>query len=141
MRCPRIPGPRAELPERELDVTREIELDDAVGEAIDSPHMLVGAHQHAVRRDARPLLEELAVDIEHLNTAVASIGDEDARRRAADSNAVRCVELARPGASASPLQERLAALVELHDASVAVPVGDEKGAIRQPVDHRRTPEA
>ena len=36
MRRPRVSGPRAELTERELHVACEIELDDAVGEAVDS---------------------------------------------------------------------------------------------------------
>src|SRR6185436_2333057 len=104
MRGPRIPWPRAELSERELHVTREIELDDAIGEAVHRPHVLVGAHQHAVRRDARPLLEELAVGIEHLDAAVAAIGYEYARRRSADRDPMRRVELSRAGASAAPLQ-------------------------------------
>src|SRR5438876_11489602 len=122
MRRPRVPGPCPELPERELHVSGQVEFDDPVGEASESPYMLVCAHQHAVRRDAGPLLEELAVDVEHLDAFVSAIGDEDARRRAADGDAVRCIELARPSTSAPPLQERLAGLVELHDAGVAVAV-------------------
>src|SRR5262245_45073461 len=137
---PRVSGPRAELTERELHVTCQIELDDAVGEAVDGPHVFVSAHQHAVRRDPRPLLEELPVGIEHLDAAVAAIGHEDARRRSADGNAMRRVELPGTRAAASPLQQRLAGLVELHHARVAVSVRDEERAVRQPVDHRRTTE-
>src|SRR6185503_5373680 len=44
MRCPRVPRPPPELPERELVVTREIELDDPIGEAVHRPYVLVGAH-------------------------------------------------------------------------------------------------
>src|SRR5262245_2367145 len=103
MRRPGVSRPRAELTERELHVTGQIELDDSIGEAVDRPHVLVRAHQHAVRRDTRPLLEEFTVGVEHLDTAVSPIRDEYARRRTADGDAVRGVELTRASALAPPL--------------------------------------
>src|SRR5712691_10900643 len=134
---PGISGPGAELPERELQVSQEVVFDHSLGNRVVGPDVLVRAHDHGVRRDVRPLVEELAVLVKHLNAPVRSIGNKDVVVSAAHGDSVRGVELTRGRALAPPLQQNLSVLVELHDALIAVAVGDEEALVRQPVDECR----
>src|SRR5262249_11116751 len=77
--------------------------------------------------------------IEHLNTAVPSVGDIEAAIPV-DRDRVYRVELAGPGARRSPGHEKLPVSVELDDARVRVAVGDVEGAIGKPGDIRRPAE-
>ena len=121
-------------------MTREVELDDPVGEAVHRPHMLVRAHQHAVRGNAGHSSRNLPFTS---NTWMRRFPRSETKTRggAADRYAVRRVELTGSRPSAPPFQERLSRLVEFHDARVSVAVRHEERAVRQPVDHRRTTEA
>src|SRR5437762_2913884 len=58
---PGISGPRAELPERELQVSQEVVFHHPLGNRVVRPDMFVGAHDHGMRRHIGPLVEELAV--------------------------------------------------------------------------------
>src|SRR5262249_50320384 len=92
-----------------------------------------------------PLGDELPVLIEHLNTAVASIGNEQSSLRVEDE-AMRSVEIARPRSFLAPRLDEFSVLVELDDARVAVAavtVSHEYVAVRpdeyigRPIEHLR----
>src|SRR4029077_18598212 len=87
---------------------------------------------------------ELPVLVEHLEAPVSAVDDEEAAV-VADLDAVDRVELIRPRVlrilrRGAPVNQELAALVELRDTRAAVAVTDEEGAIGQPRDVRRTVE-
>ena len=67
---------------------------------------------------------ERAVVVEHLNALVAHIGDVDVAL-GIDGDGVGNIELAGFGTGRAPGLDELPVLVELGDAGVAVPVGDE----------------
>ena len=57
---------------------------------------------------------------------------------AAHGDPVRGVELTGGSPLAPPFQQEFSVLVELHDALIAVAVGDKEALVRQPVDKRRS---
>src|SRR2546425_392070 len=100
--------------------------------------------EHEVRGalGVRPLREVLALGAEDLDAIVLAVADEDAAIRV-DGDAMRQVELARPGARYAPGLLELAGRREAMHPTVAVPIGDIEvaprtdGQIRGPVERAR----
>ena len=93
------------------------------------------------RWDEGPLVEILAALIEDLDTVVPPVVHKDATGLWVDGHAVHVIEVARAllvGSSAllAPRRQKFAVLVELYHTSAVVTVGDEDGAVRQPVQVR-----
>ena len=86
-------------------------------------------------------LDRLEIVVEHLVPVVRPIGHPDVAALV-DLQAVRQIELAERVARllAAGLREEAAVLVVLHDAIVAIAVGDEDVALRIPADVRRPTE-
>jgi hypothetical protein len=72
---------------------------------------------------ALPLLNELSMRIENLDSRITAIGDVNAVL-VVDRDSVRSVEFSRTGALLAPLEQKLPFFVELDDAVVSVTIGD-----------------
>src|SRR5258706_835841 len=83
----------------------------------------------------RPLPEELAVLVKDLDALVVAVDDVHLVI-GADRETVHQLELSRPRALGSPLEQVLAVLVEFDDAGIIVAIADEEGSIGQPGDIR-----
>src|SRR5438270_162872 len=127
-------------------VAIDIELDDLGGGPVRDPDAAVGGHVKELRSRGfagAPLIEELAIFVENLDAMVGPVGYEDAVSLRIEDHAVHILEDAWPrvvrriGRLAEGHQE-FAVFVELHDARIAVAIGDEDGPVRQPVDKGRT---
>ena len=110
----------------------QVVLQHHVGGAGRDPQMLVCGHHDEVRPpDVRPLIQEPAGLVEHLDAAVVRVGHVDAPIPI-DVDAVGQVELAWPAAFHAPRRHVLAVPVEFDDARVHVAVGHEEAAVGQP---------
>src|SRR5439155_17044939 len=85
----------------------------------------------------RPLREELPVRREHLDAVVLAVAHEDATI-AEDADAVRDLELSRPGAGIAPRSDEPAVGHEVMHTRVAVAVTDVQLAVRRDRDVRRS---
>src|SRR6185503_3031692 len=116
----------AERPPRVHEVAIGVEADELVRPLVGGPQHAVSAHGDAVNVRRRtytriPLVQELAVFIEHLDAAVVAVVDVYAARGRVDRDAVHAVEVAgapfvRLGPLLSPLQQLLAVHVVLDHA-------------------------
>jgi hypothetical protein len=106
--------------------------------AVVTPQVLIAAHGQRVAVAARPLVEEHAVLVEHLDAAVETVRHIHVAV-VAYGDPVRYGELAVGFAwlHRTPPQQRLSLFAELHHAAVGVAVAHEERPVRQPIDHRR----
>ncbi len=86
-----------------------------------------------VRHVDRELPLKVAVRVEHLDAAVAAVGDVDVAAVVAGDR-MQNVELSLPRPALAPRFHPASGLVDLHDARVVVAVGDEDVAVRVPRD-------
>src|SRR5690349_14653137 len=90
-----------------------------------------------------PLVEELAVLVEHLHPAVSAVADVDPSRYRIGGDAVDNVEITRARflaariAFLSPGGDELPVLIELHNAVSVVSVRNEHRAVGKPREKRR----
>ena len=98
----------------------EVVFDHFVGTAIERPKVTIGGHQDDVyiRRwiAHSPLVQELAVGIEHLNAVVIAVVDEDSFAREVDAEPMHAIEISRTrlvrrSALSAPVHDELAVLV------------------------------
>src|SRR5258706_8747329 len=108
------PGLAAERPPVRLQNPLLVELQHPRRVAVEHPDHAGLVHANVIGiPDVRPQIEELAVEVEHLNARVLAIGHVDPLR--INSEAVRVVELTGSLASRPPLHQVLPILRELDD--------------------------
>src|ERR1700720_3047219 len=101
-------------------------------------HHLIGSIGEAERPGRSrqvPNRLPIAISIENLDAAVATVGDVD-DVVVVYPQAVRGAEVARLGAALTPILNEVSVLIELRNSRIAVPVGDKHASILAPPDIR-----
>ena len=147
MHAPQAAGEHAHAAPGVQQMPLQVPLDHLVGGAVEGPNGVAGSDVQQMQAGwigvDLPFVQILAVFVEHLNAMVVAIVHEHVVRLRIDGDAVHVAEVAgarldRDRAAGppllAPLHQELAVLVELRDARAGVAVGDEEGAVGQPVD-------